>query len=168
MSPIGMKTVIALFDTAADAKYAHDALILRKYDRTDISVVASDLATLHEAPPHVGQIAAGALSAILGSVAFSVPYAGPVLAAGPLLGALGSVGSEEIDQPDWLAKALVKIGVPEPEARKYSDAFNHGGAVVTVRTREIDADNVARLLAACGAVDVEERLRPESRQRPTG
>jgi len=168
MSPIGMKTVIALFDTAADAKYAVDALLLRKYDRTDISVVANDLATLHEAPPHAGQIAAGALSALFGAVVFSVPYAGPVLTAGPLLAALGSVGAEEIDQPNWLAAALVKIGIPEPEASKFSDAFRRGGAVVTVRTREIDADNVARLLAACGAVDVDERLRPESQVRPTG
>ena len=44
MSPIGMKTVIALFNTAADAKYAVDALLLRKYDRTDISVVARHIA----------------------------------------------------------------------------------------------------------------------------
>ena len=168
MTPIGMKTVIALFDTAADAKYAVDALLLRKYDRTDISVVANDLATLHEAPPHAGQIAAGALSTIVGLAAFAVPYAGPVLAAGPILGALGAVGAEEIDKPGWLAPALVKIGIPDAEARKYSDAFNRGGAVVTVRTREIDADNVHRLLSACGAVDVDERIRPESRRRSTG
>jgi hypothetical protein len=163
-----MKTVIALFDTAADAKYAVDALILRKYDRTDISVVANDLAALHETPPHLGQIAAGALGTVLGLSAFAVPYAGPVLAAGPILGALGSVGAEMIDQPDWLAAALVKVGIPEPDASKFSDAFRRGGAVVTVRTREIDADNVARLLAACGALDVEARLRPESRARSAG
>ncbi|MFY0535693.1 hypothetical protein [Nannocystis pusilla] len=62
----------------------------------------------------------------------------------------------------------MKIGIPDVEARKFSDAFNRGGAVVTVRTREIDADNVHRLLSACGAVDVDERIRPESRRRSTG
>ncbi|MDC0721516.1 hypothetical protein [Nannocystis bainbridge] len=163
-----MKTVIALFDTAADAKYAVDALLLRKYDHSDISVVANDLATLHEAPPHAGQIAAGALSTVLGLAAFGVPYAGPVLAAGPILGALGSVGAEDVDKSDWLAPALVKMGIPQGEASKFSEAFNRGGAVVTVRTREIDAPNIASLLAACGAVDVDERVRPETRRRSTG
>lgn len=168
MSPIGMMTVLALFDTAADAKYAVDALLLRKYDRADISVVANDLAALHETPPHAGQIAAGALGTVIGLTAFAVPYAGPVLAAGPLLAALGSVGAEESDNPDWLAPALMKIGIPEADARKFSRAFSQGGAVVAVRAREIDADNVANLLRDCGAVDVEERLRPEPRTRRTG
>src|SRR5690606_35397781 len=54
-----MRTVIGLFDTIPEALYALKALELRKYDRSDISVIVDDLSQLHRAPANIIGVAAG-------------------------------------------------------------------------------------------------------------
>lgn len=160
-----MKTVIALFDTIPDARHAVGALLLRKYDKSDIQIVAEDLAQIHDAPVRVAQVATGAVGAVVGAAALSIPYFGPLVAT-PLLGTMASVGTEEIDDDRWLVRELVKIGVPGPDASLFADGVRDGGALVMVRARDVNAADVAGLLSDCGAVDVEERRRTRSSAPP--
>jgi hypothetical protein len=162
-----MKTVIALFDTIPDARYAVDALLLRKYDRSDIQIVAEDLAQLHDAPVPVAQVAAGALGAVASAGAFAIPYFGPLVAAAPLLTTLASVGAETPDDERWLVRALVELGVPGSDAALFADSVQDGGALVLVRARDVVAGDIAALLAACGAADVEARRRARAEARPS-
>lgn len=165
-----MRTVIGLFETIPEALYALDALKLRKYDRSDISVIADDLAQLSGAPANIIGLAAGnALNLVAGLSAFGIPAVGPILAAPSLLVAVGgaTVVSDE-PESDWLIRELTAIGVPRAEAAALSQGVHDGGAVVLVRAPETHAANIAALLVDCGAVDVAERLRPEPDPRSPG
>lgn len=160
-----MKTVIALFDSVPDARYAVDALLLRKYDRSDIQIIAEDLAQLHDAPVPVAQVAAGALGTIASAGALSIPYFGPLIAAAPLLTTLAAVGPEVVDDDRWLVRALVQLGVPQDDAALFADGVHEGGALVLVRARDVVAGDIAALLADCGAVDMEARRRSQGDAR---
>lgn len=56
---------------------------------------------------------------------------------------------------DW----LFGRGVPEEEARIYHEGIGAGGALVTVRTSEAQADRVIEVLDRFDPVDVEDRIR---------
>src|SRR5690606_4295333 len=101
-----MRTVIGLFDTIPEALYALDALKLRKYDRSDISVIADDLSQLHGAPANIVGVAAGsAFNVVAGLSAFGIPGVGPILAAPSLLAVLGeATASDDDPETDWLIR----------------------------------------------------------------
>ena len=165
-----MRTVIGLFETVPEALYALEALRLRKYDRSDISVVADDLAQLHGVAANIVGLAAGrALNLVAGLSAFGIPGVGPILAAPSLLVVVGEATADS-DEPeeDWLIGELRAIGVPRAEAAALSQGVHKGGAVVLVRAPETQAANIAALLVDCGAVDVAERLRPDPDARSPG
>ncbi|HEY8375454.1 MAG TPA: hypothetical protein VIK91_03150 [Nannocystis sp.] len=158
-----MKTVVALFDNIPDARYAVDALLLRKYDPSDIQILAEDLAQLHDAPVPVAQVAAGAIGTLASAGALSIPYFGPLVAAAPLLTTIAATGPEMGDDDRWLVHALAHLGVPPGDAVLFADGVEEGGALVLVRARDVVAADIAGLLSDCGAVDIEARRRATAR-----
>ena len=93
--------------------------------------------------------AAGGLLAGLG--ALMIPGIGPILAAGPILGALG--GAALGAATGGLVGVLVDLGVPEHEAREYEQRLHKGDVIVTVRTDDEHAPHASEVLRRYEALE---------------
>ncbi len=107
--------------------------------------------------PAVGTAATGAAIGGLGGLlvglgVLAVPGIGPLLAAGPLAGALG--GMLAGGAAGGVIGGLSAIGVPEEYARDYAARIEQGHTLVSVRTDEVTADPVERILTVNGAENV--------------
>ena len=148
-----MQTIIGQFTNISRAHAAIDALFERKYDRADISFLANDgfgEATL--TTPSATSDPSGALRHLMGLGTVTIPDLGPVLASGPLAAGLASSSAAP-----WRT-ALGHFGVPAPAAVTYGEAIRRGDALVLVRGTEALGDNIAAILASCGAFSVERYL----------
>lgn len=175
-----MRTVIGLFDDFPRAHEAVDALLFRKFDRADISLVANEVARARSiaqaelVPSDVKQehaaigdrktaaSAGGMLGMLAGFGALTLPAIGPILATGPMLGMLAGVAVDtpgSFGGPGGLVAALEQVGAPRADAEVYAEAVRRGGTLVIVRVVPHDAGVVAGLLGDLGAVDVDGRRR---------
>lgn len=107
--------------------------------------------------PALGTAATGAAIGGLGGVlvglgVLAVPGIGPLLAAGPLAGALGGLLAG--GAAGGVIGGLSAIGVPEEYARDYAARIEQGHTLVSVRTDEVTADPVERILTVNGAENV--------------
>ena len=95
----------------------------------------------------------GALGWLIGIGALAIPGAGALMAAGPIVAALAGVGAGSV--LGGLTGALVGLGIPEYEAKRYEGRIRSGGALVAVHC---ETDGWARrakdLLAHTGAEDI--------------
>jgi len=168
------KSVVGLFETGEQAERAIRALHDRGFARDQVSVAMrhqGDQAALardvgaREAADAAGTgavgggILGGMAGLLIGVGALAVPGIGPVLAAGPLAGALGTAlaGAGIGAAAGGLVGALAGIGVPEEHAEYYAEGVRRGGTLVTVQTDESHSDEAAELLRSAGALDVEAR-----------
>lgn len=164
-----MKTVVAGFTEFSRAQQAVEALLLRKYDRADISVVAGEAkrspsaggdATSDEHTSEVGVRrpgplgASGMLGVVAGLSALTLPGVGPILAAGPMLGVLAAAATDAKGTTGFV-DALKDTGVTDEDAREYANIVSHGGALVLVRAAPHHAESIAELLRNLGNVDIE-------------
>ncbi|MEA2572883.1 MAG: hypothetical protein QOH93_181 [Chloroflexia bacterium] len=107
--------------------------------------------------PAVGTAATGAAIGGLGGLlvglgVLAVPGIGPILAAGPLAGALGGILAG--GAAGGVIGGLSAIGVPEEYARDYAARIEQGHTLISVRTDEVTADPVERILTVNGAENV--------------
>ncbi len=126
------------------------------------SPVASEYEGTVQAPasnrtPAPGTAATGAALGGLGGLlvglgVLAVPGVGPLLAAGPLAGALGGLLAG--GAAGGVIGGLSAIGVPEEYARDYAARIEQGHTLVSVRTDEVTADPVERILTVNGAENV--------------
>jgi hypothetical protein len=142
--------VFGIYPSALDAERGAADLISAGYASHEISVLLADV---RRKPEFSGALLAGALGILTGSGVLAIPGIGPMLAAGPILTGLtdlgvgGAVGS--------LPGALVRLGIPEYEAKRYVGRIEEGGTLLSVR-----CDGNARLkrakqiLNSSGADDV--------------
>jgi uncharacterized membrane protein len=102
--------------------------------------------------------AAGSLGGIVLSLAaMAVPGVGMVVAAGPLLAALGGAGIGAV--AGGLIGALTDFGVPEEDAQYYAEGVRRGDAVVTIRANTAaDAERARNIMNDSGAVDIAGRV----------
>jgi hypothetical protein len=109
-----------------------------------------------------GGVLGGALGWLAGIGTLTIPGAGPFIAAGPLMGALGGVGAGAV--VGGIAGALISLGIPEIEAKRYESKIKSGGVLVSVhsddqqqieRAREIfdraDAEDISTSAEAAAA-----------------
>ncbi len=176
------KTVVGIFDSMTEAENAVRALESAGISRDDVSVVAnSEAANSGAASKNTGgsaetagsglattgtpsSVAADAgIGAALGGVGglllsfagLAIPGIGPILAAGPIIAALGGAGIGAV--AGGVIGALTEAGVPEEEAHYYAEGVRRGQVLVTVKTDETRADQARQVLDSNGAVDVEGR-----------
>ena len=107
--------------------------------------------------PAVGTAATGAAIGGLGGLlvglgVLAVPGIGLLLAAGPLAGALGGLLAG--GAAGGVIGGLSAIGVPEEYARDYAASIEQGHTLVSVRTDDVTADPVERILTVNGAENV--------------
>jgi len=161
---------IAVFGIFPDQLTAEDALAnLREagFRNTDISVLfpdnqgAKDFAhEKHTKAPEgavtggsSGAVIGGALGWLVGIGALAIPGAGPFIAAGPLMGMLGGIGVGSA--VGGITGALIGLGIPEYEAKRYEGRVKHGGILLSVHCDNSEWSNRAKMtLQQTGADEV--------------
>src|SRR6202048_48192 len=133
------KAVFGLYVTRGQVENAIDELRANGFRHTDLSVLfpenvgTKDFA--HEkgtkAPEGAatgatsGAVIGGALGWLVGIGALAIPGLGPFIAAGPIMAALSGVGIG--GTVGGITGALIGMGIPEYEAKRYEGRLEQGG-----------------------------------------
>jgi hypothetical protein len=134
----------AIFPTRSAAESAVDRLIAAGFSNQDVSVLMADNDSAREfatekntkAPEGtatgvgVGGVVGGTLGLLAGIGALAIPGVGPLIAAGPIMGALAGLGVG--GAVGGVVGALVGMGIPEYEAKRYEGRVKDGGILVSV------------------------------------
>jgi hypothetical protein len=84
-----------------------------------------------------GTLIGGALGWLVGTGALgTIPWAGPFVAAGPLVTVLSGIGVGSI--LGGLIGALIGLAVPEYEAKRYDGRIRNGGILLSVHCDNLD------------------------------
>jgi hypothetical protein len=183
-------SAIGIYPTATQAEVGVDMLIRKGFNSAGISVLLPEHPNNQPAPSSakasavpapqttrsgsasaVGATAGGALFGALallaGAGALAIPGVGPLIAAGPLLAGLAGLGLG--GAVGGLAGALIGMGLPEDEAKRYYSQLAVGYTLLIVHMDSPEEVPKARqVLVASGAADVsssERRMITETRPR---
>lgn len=170
------KTIVGSFDSFEEAHQVLRELQQNGFANDDISIIANNAtgkygpegqlprdapATLSDTGAGAatgaaaGGVLGGAAGLVVGLMGLAIPGVGPIVAAGPLAAALAGAGVGAV--AGGLIGGLTGAGVPEDDAHVYAEAVRRGGALVTVRADEGQADEAAAIMRRFGAVDIERR-----------
>jgi hypothetical protein len=156
-----------IYQTHADVEYAVDLLKAEGFRNTDVSVLfpenqgSKDFAVQKntKAPEGTatgattGAVAGGALGWLAGIGALAIPGVGPLIAAGPIVAALTGVGVG--GAIGGIAGALIGMGIPEYEAKRYEGRIKDGGILLSVHCDDSNWTRKAKnILERTGATDV--------------
>ena len=159
--------VFGIYPNSVRAEQAVDALIVAGFPSSDVSVLLPDnqgsKEFAHEkntkAPEGTaaGATAGGAVGGTLGLLAglgaLAIPGVGPLIAAGPIMGALAGLGVGAT--AGGLIGALVGMGIPEFEAKRYEGRVKDGGVLLSVHCDESrEIDRAKDVLKQTGAEDI--------------
>jgi len=159
--------VFGIYKTPATAEAAVDHLLSLGFLNESISVLLPDDETTrafahekHTKAPEgtatgvtAGGVIGGTLGLLAGIGALAIPGVGPLIAAGPIMGALAGLGVG--GAVGGIVGALIGMGIPEFEAKRYEGAVKDGGTLLSVHcdtSEEIDLAKTA--LRDTGAHDV--------------
>ncbi len=171
------ETVVGVFSDRMQAQRAIEALKAAGFRPEDIGILmqnkegaahlAADTGTKAGEGAAAGATTGGLLGALggllVGLGALAIPGIGPVLAAGPLVAALGplvggvATGAALGAGTGALAGALVGLGIPNDEAHLYEERFNKGGILVTVKSGTGRYGEAEQILRQAGAEDINMR-----------
>src|SRR3984893_17384129 len=135
--------VFGIYPHRASLEYAFGVLKQEGFRDTDVSVLlqenpgTKDLATekATKAPEGaatgagLGAIIGGALGWLAGTGALAIPGLGPFLVAGPIVATLAGIGAG--GTLGGLAGALIGVGMPEYEAKRYQGRIDKGGILLS-------------------------------------
>ncbi len=157
----------AIFPNRAAAEGAVDRLTAAGFSNQDVSVLMSDREGSRDfatekntkAPEGTttGGIAGGAVGGTLGLLAglgaLAIPGVGPLIAAGPIMGALAGLGVG--GAVGGLVGALIGLGIPEYEAKRYEGRVKDGGILVSVHCDSSEEVSRAKdILKNAGGEDI--------------
>lgn len=95
----------------------------------------------------------GTLGLLAGIGSLAIPGVGPLIAAGPIMGALS--GAAVGGATGGLIGALIGLGIPELEAKQYEGKVRAGNILISVHTEDGDERSRAQeVLEESGAMDV--------------
>ena len=161
------KAVFGLYSTRRQVENAVDELKAQGFRNTDVSVLFSENVGTkdfaHEkgtkAPEGLatgatsGAVVGGALGWLAGIGALAIPGVGPLIAAGPIIGALTGVGVG--GTVGGIAGGLIGLGIPEYEAKRYEGRIKNGNILLSVHADDSEWTNKAeRILKDTGADEV--------------
>jgi len=164
------KKNIAVFGIYPDQLTAEDAVDTLKnagFRSTDISVLFPDnqgtrdfAHEKHTKAPEgavtggsSGAVIGGALGWLAGIGVLAIPGLGPFIAAGPLMATLGGIGVGTAI--GGLTGALIGLGIPEYEARRYEGRIRRGGILLSVHCDNSEwARRAKNILQQTGGEDV--------------
>jgi hypothetical protein len=164
----GKKTaVFGIYSTAAAAEHAVDTLTKSGFPISDISLLVPETLGSREmrtekaskAPEGAaagatsGAVLGGTLGLLAGIGALAIPGAGPFIAAGPIMSTLAGIGVG--GTVGGLTGALIGMGIPEFEAKRYEGRLQKGGLLLSVHCdTAVEVDQAKEILARTGAEDV--------------
>ena len=101
-------------------------------------------------------IAGGILGAIAGLTALSIPAVGPLLVAGPFLGALGgAVVGGVVGGLAGGSGALTHIGIPEAHTARLEQKIHNGAILIAVHSdNPVKLDKALRVFKSSGADEI--------------
>jgi len=159
--------VFGIYQSVTQAEHAVDALVQGAFSNADISVLVPDQQGTkdfahekHTKAPEgtaTGVATGGAIGSTLGLLAgigsLAIPGVGPLIAAGPIMGALAGLGVG--GAVGGLVGALVGLGIPEYEAKRYEGRVKDGGILLSVHcaTSE-EITRAKKILKQTGADDI--------------
>src|SRR5437660_1617966 len=174
------KSVFGLVDNENDASDIVEDLESAGFSNEDISVLFPDKTGTkdfgHEkstkapegatAGVGTGLVLGGTLGWIAGIGALAIPGVGPFIAAGPILAALSGVAAG--GTVGGIAGALIGMGIPEYEAKRYEGKIREGNILISVHAENSDEVSRAKdVFKNAGAEDVaytgEESVSDQSR-----
>jgi hypothetical protein len=95
----------------------------------------------------------GALGWLAGIGALAIPGLGPFIAAGPIMAALAGAGVG--GTVGGIGGALIGLGIPEYEAKRYEGRVKQGGILLSVHADSSDWTKRAKdILEQTGAQDI--------------
>ena len=156
-----------IYSTRTGVEHAVDTLKSSGFRNTDISVLfpfnegTKDFAAeKHTKAPEGATAGAGAGAVIGGSLgwltgigALAIPGFGPLIAAGPIVAALAGVGVG--GALGGLTGALIGMGIPEYEAKRYEGRVKKGGILLSVHCDDSDwTAKAKKILEQTGAEDI--------------
>jgi hypothetical protein len=159
--------VFGIYPNRAGAEHAVDTLRAENFRNTDISVLLADNAGskdfAHEkntkAPEGAtagatgGAVTGGILGWLAGIGALAIPGVGPLIAAGPIMGALAGAGV--LGTVGGVVGGLVGMGIPEYEAKRYEGRIKEGGVLLSVHCDDGDwVKRAKEVLERTGAQDI--------------
>jgi hypothetical protein len=159
--------VFGIYDSQSDAERAVSALQSAGFRNTDISVLFADNEGTKDfahdkgtkAPEgattgaSTGAAVGGVLGWLTGIGALAIPGLGPFIAAGPIMAALAGIGVGGV--MGGLAGALIGMGIPEYEAKRYEGRIKKGGILLSVHSDNSEwTDRAKKILEQTGAQDV--------------
>jgi hypothetical protein len=159
--------VFGIYPTTTHAEKAVDRLVAAGFNQQDISVLLPDTQSSKEfahekntkAPEGAatgvtaGGVVGGTLGLLAGIGALAIPGVGPLIAAGPIMGALAGLGVG--GAVGGLVGALVGMGIPEYEAKRYEGRIKDGGVLLSVHCdTSAEIDSAKEVLKASGAEDI--------------
>jgi hypothetical protein len=89
-----------------------------------------------------GGVMAGVLGWMVGIGSLVIPGVGPLIAAGPIMAALGGVAAG--GAVGGMAGALVGFGIPEYEAKQYEGKVKGGNILISVHTEDSKERDAAK------------------------
>jgi len=161
------KAVFGIYKSSAQAERAVDRFLEAGFSSNDISVLLPDSNSTREfahekstkAPEGTatGVAAGGVLGGTLGLLAgigsLAIPGVGPLIAAGPIMGALAGLGVG--GAVGGLIGALVGMGIPEYEAKRYEGRVKDGGVLLSAHCNTSDEITRAKkVFEVTGAEDI--------------
>jgi hypothetical protein len=147
-----MAIVAGLFRNRSDGEAAHNKLLSSGFTRDEVSFVAGDPPGRELSVKETAYLT-DALGVAIEAIALLVPGTGPMIAAGPLAGAISQIVSPH----EGIAKILSDHGISEEKAGYYADGIRQGGSLLTVHDVTGDAESRAlTILAQSGAITSEE------------
>jgi hypothetical protein len=161
------KVVYGIYPSELSAENAVDELKDAGFRNTDISVLFADNRGTkdfaHEkgtkAPEGAatgagsGMVIGGALGWLAGIGALAIPGLGPFIAAGPIMGLLGGMGAG--GAIGGITGALIGMGIPEYEAKRYEGRVKDGGVLLSVHCDNDDwVKHSKDILERTGARDI--------------
>jgi hypothetical protein len=157
----------AIFPTRSAAEAAVDRLTAAGFAHQDVSVLMADRGSSKDfatekntkAPEGtatgvgIGGTVGGTLGLLAGIGALAIPGVGPLIAAGPIMGALAGLGVG--GAVGGLVGALVGMGIPEYEAKRYEGHVKEGGILVSVHCESsVEVSRAKEILEAAGGKDI--------------
>ncbi len=164
---MGKKAVFCITRDITQAGQIVDGLKAAGFSNNDISVLLPDKGTTRDfAHEHstkapegaatggaAGGLLGGALGWLVGIGSLAIPGAGPFIAAGPLMAALG--GAAVGGAAGGIVGGLVGMGIPEFEAKRYEGKIRGGNVLVSVHSESSDETKRAKeIFDRAGAEDI--------------
>jgi hypothetical protein len=161
------KSVFCIATSRSQADNIVDQLKNANFSNNDISALFADKGTnrdfaheKHTKAPEgavagavTGGVIVGALGWIAGIGALAIPGVGPFIAAGPIVAALSGVaiGATVLG----IAGALIGMGIPELEAKRYEGKIKEGNILISVHTdNSAEISRAKDIFTKAGAQDI--------------